>query len=172
MSCQRPGTKLDLTKLRSVQRTLHQSPKSLLHNISRHVSVSNTLSVSSSSNLFFQRTHLQPWYAHSSRPFALSFSSSSSGSQGSDGDGKEDGNNNAKPEAEDAEGETQEQPTPTPVNFPMGALTTMTVPEIFPNIPVIAISRNPVFPRFVKMIEVSCQEINILSMNFANKVRM
>lgn len=32
---------------------------------------------------------------------------------------------------------------------------TMTVPEIWPNVPVIAINRNPVFPRFIKIIEVS-----------------
>ena len=31
---------------------------------------------------------------------------------------------------------------------------TMTVPEVWPNVPVIAINRNPVFPRFIKIIEV------------------
>lgn len=41
------------------------------------------------------------------------------------------------------------------VNYPIGALTTMSVPEDFPNVPVIAVRRNPVFPRFVKMIEVT-----------------
>ncbi|XP_063776157.1 lon protease homolog, mitochondrial [Pseudophryne corroboree] len=34
------------------------------------------------------------------------------------------------------------------------ALTPLTVPEVFPNVPVIPVSRNPVFPRFVKIIEV------------------
>lgn len=34
------------------------------------------------------------------------------------------------------------------------ALTPLIVPEVFPNVPVIAVSRNPVFPRFVKIIEV------------------
>ncbi|XP_040181658.1 lon protease homolog, mitochondrial [Rana temporaria] len=34
------------------------------------------------------------------------------------------------------------------------ALTPLVVPEVFPNVPVIAVSRNPVFPRFVKIIEV------------------
>ncbi|XP_065352097.1 lon protease homolog, mitochondrial isoform X1 [Cloeon dipterum] len=33
--------------------------------------------------------------------------------------------------------------------------TTVTVPEVWPHVPVIAISRNPVFPRFIKMIEIS-----------------
>nr|XP_019936132.1 PREDICTED: lon protease homolog, mitochondrial [Paralichthys olivaceus] len=36
----------------------------------------------------------------------------------------------------------------------MTALTTMMVPEVFPNVPLIAVSRNPVFPRFIKIIEV------------------
>ena len=31
---------------------------------------------------------------------------------------------------------------------------TKTVPEVWPNVPVIAINRNPVFPRFIKIIEV------------------
>lgn len=42
-----------------------------------------------------------------------------------------------------------------PMNPLLGALSTMNVPEIFPRVPVIAVSRNPVFPRFVKMIEVT-----------------
>ena len=48
-------------------------------------------------------------------------------------------------------------------NFsPVGALTTMSIPEFLPVVPVIAISRNPVFPRFVKMIEVR-SIFNVLS---------
>lgn len=31
---------------------------------------------------------------------------------------------------------------------------TMMVPEIWPSVPVIAITRNPVFPRFIKILEV------------------
>ena len=42
----------------------------------------------------------------------------------------------------------QEYPTMTT------ALATMTVPDFFPNVPVIAVKRNPCFPRFIKMIEV------------------
>lgn len=37
----------------------------------------------------------------------------------------------------------------------MTALTPMMVPEVFPNVPLVAVSRNPVFPRFIKIIEVS-----------------
>ena len=35
------------------------------------------------------------------------------------------------------------------------AITTITVPEFFPDVPVLALSRNPLFPRFVKMLEAS-----------------
>lgn len=35
------------------------------------------------------------------------------------------------------------------------ALTPLLVPEHFPNVPLIAVTRNPVFPRFIKIIEVS-----------------
>lgn len=42
-----------------------------------------------------------------------------------------------------------------PYNEPqMTALTPMMVPDVFPNVPLIAVSRNPVFPRFIKIIEV------------------
>lgn len=39
----------------------------------------------------------------------------------------------------------------------------MTVPEHWPNLPVIAINRNPVFPRFIKIIEITNpQLINLI----------
>ncbi|XP_040896960.1 lon protease homolog, mitochondrial [Toxotes jaculatrix] len=41
----------------------------------------------------------------------------------------------------------------------MTALTPMMVPEVFPNVPLIAVSRNPVFPRFIKIIEVRNKEL-------------
>lgn len=34
---------------------------------------------------------------------------------------------------------------------------TITVPEVWPHLPVIAVKRNPVFPRFMKIVEVSFQ---------------
>ena len=36
----------------------------------------------------------------------------------------------------------------------MVALSPMTVPEVWPRVPVIAVRRHPLFPRFIKMIEV------------------
>lgn len=41
------------------------------------------------------------------------------------------------------------------VNPLTGALTAVTVPEVWPQVPVIAIARNPVFPKFIKIVEVS-----------------
>uniref|UniRef100_A0AAY4CZ94 Lon protease homolog, mitochondrial n=1 Tax=Denticeps clupeoides TaxID=299321 RepID=A0AAY4CZ94_9TELE len=41
----------------------------------------------------------------------------------------------------------------------MTALTPMMVPEVFPNVPLIAIGRNPVFPRFIKIIEVKNKQL-------------
>ncbi|CAI9717414.1 lon protease homolog, mitochondrial [Octopus vulgaris] len=39
------------------------------------------------------------------------------------------------------------------------ALTTLSVPDVFPKVPIIPVSRNPVFPRFVKMIEVANKDL-------------
>ena len=68
------------------------------------------------------------------------------------GDGEEEGR--AEGEAEEEAADDNASPTPQPAGPLMGALSTMTVPEIFPRVPVIAIGRNPIFPRFVKMLEV------------------
>ena len=65
-------------------------------------------------------------------------SSSSSGNDGGDSDGPSD----------------SDQPVVPVYSKPMGALTPMTVPEVWPILPVIAVSRNPVFPKFIKIVEV------------------
>ena len=65
---------------------------------------------------------------------------------GNDGsDGEEDG------DALEHTGSVPEMPS-SPGIMP---LSPMTVPEVWPRVPVIAVKRNPVFPRFIKMIEVS-----------------
>lgn len=43
----------------------------------------------------------------------------------------------------------------TPGGFASSALSPINIPDFFPNVPVIAINRNPVFPKFVKLIEVT-----------------
>ena len=73
-------------------------------------------------------------------------SNAASGAQGSEGDGEDD------PDNIDAEPQIV-----SPVsNYPVGAIATLSVPEVFPNVPVIVTNRFPIFPRFQKIIEV-CQ---------------
>ncbi|XP_008406402.1 lon protease homolog, mitochondrial isoform X1 [Poecilia reticulata] len=62
----------------------------------------------------------------------------------------EDGGENAASGGDESGGNGE-----APYSGPqMTALTPMMVPEVFPNVPLIAVSRNPVFPRFIKIIEV------------------
>ena len=42
------------------------------------------------------------------------------------------------------------------------AIAPLTVPDFFPELPVIPVRRNPVFPRFIKMIEVNCSILYFL----------
>ncbi|XP_034036080.1 lon protease homolog, mitochondrial [Thalassophryne amazonica] len=74
------------------------------------------------------------------RPARRTFGNRPSGSGGDDGGGDSDG------------GAAYDGPQVT-------ALTPMTVPEVFPHVPLIAVSRNPVFPRFIKIIEVKNREL-------------
>ena len=68
------------------------------------------------------------------------------GAPASAGDGEDDGSSSDSGEPP-MYSQTEQFPSST-------ALAPMTVPEIFPQVPVIAVKRNPVFPRFIKMIEV------------------
>ncbi|XP_040273691.1 lon protease homolog, mitochondrial [Bufo bufo] len=65
----------------------------------------------------------------------------------SSGDGGEDEGGNRGEDGAGAEEAAYGAPIVT-------ALAPLIVPEVFPNVPVIPVSRNPVFPRFVKIIEV------------------
>ena len=74
--------------------------------------------------------------------FSSSSSSSSDGDDGEGGGGSDDGS-----------------PVPDVTvggDLPPSvvALSPMTVPEVWPRVPVIAVRRHPLFPRFIKMIEV------------------
>ena len=41
-----------------------------------------------------------------------------------------------------------------PAKIHQHAIASVSIPDNFPEVPVLAISRNPIFPRFVKMLEV------------------
>ncbi|XP_073700088.1 lon protease homolog, mitochondrial [Garra rufa] len=68
----------------------------------------------------------------------------------------EDGAESSAGSAGDDESGGDEGPYSPPQ---MTALTTMLVPEVFPNVPLIAVNRNPVFPRFIKIIEVKNKQL-------------
>ncbi|XP_065100500.1 lon protease homolog, mitochondrial [Paramisgurnus dabryanus] len=67
----------------------------------------------------------------------------------------EDGAENSSGSAGDESGGDEGPYTPPQ----MTALTPMIVPEVFPNVPLIAVNRNPVFPRFIKIIEVKNKQL-------------
>ncbi|CAB4003333.1 lon protease homolog, mitochondrial-like, partial [Paramuricea clavata] len=69
---------------------------------------------------------------------------SSTGSSGDDG-GDDDGEDVI---IEDRVGDTSADPE-------YGALAPVMVPEVFPRVPLLCVHRNPVFPRFVKMLEIT-----------------
>jgi hypothetical protein len=105
---------------------------SYLSHVSRTLKENNYFSYGGSSN----RNQIA-WYSSSSN--------AASGAQGSEGDGEDD------PDNVDAEPEIL-----SPVsNYPVNAIATLSVPEVLPNVPVIATNRFPIFPRFQKIIEVS-----------------
>ncbi|XP_050951139.1 lon protease homolog, mitochondrial [Labeo rohita] len=68
----------------------------------------------------------------------------------------EDGAESSAGSAGDDESGGDEGPYTPPQ---MTALTPMLVPEVFPNVPLIAVNRNPVFPRFIKIIEVKNKQL-------------
>merc|ERR1719427_1067170 len=69
--------------------------------------------------------------------------------------GKNDGGNNNNDDPDDVAKSEDSPPVITSAGVPnAGALSSITVPENFPNVPIIAVNRNPVFPRFIKMIEI------------------
>lgn len=52
-------------------------------------------------------------------------------------------------------------PSSNPVSLVMPSMTQLApiqVPDFFPKVPLIAVSRNPLFPRFIKMIEVKLND--------------
>ncbi|KAM9461871.1 lon protease homolog, mitochondrial [Clarias gariepinus] len=68
----------------------------------------------------------------------------------------EDGAESSSPNGDEAGGDGAESGAAPPH---ITALAPMMVPEVFPNVPLIAINRNPVFPRFIKIIEVKNKQL-------------
>ena len=74
-------------------------------------------------------------------------SPSSAGSSGDDGDDNDGGDDGEDVIIEDKVGDTN-------INPEYGAIAPVMVPDVFPRVPLLCVHRNPVFPRFVKMLEV------------------
>ena len=71
----------------------------------------------------------------------------------SSGGGDGDDNKNREPNDEIKDANSQTLPLPSLV-----ALAPIQIPENFPKVPLVAISRNPLFPNFIKMLEVCYHE--------------
>ena len=83
------------------------------------------------------------------------FCSASDDSGISDGSESDATSQNSDDDGSDSEPEIIQDTGPDfTTQTPIAALSTMTVPDEWPNVPVIAVKRHPVFPRFIKMIEV------------------
>jgi hypothetical protein len=74
----------------------------------------------------------------------------------------DDGNEAAAAAPAEPEAAVEDENYPSHHSLP----TTIIVPEVWPNVPVIAVNRNPVFPRFIKMIEVFNSNCYIIFLNF------
>lgn len=111
-----------------------------LRNFTRYLSCASNIVTNSSSGVHGNYCN----YSHSGKlPAFLSkrhFSAQKSGSDGEDDPAK------AAPEAHPEADEY-------PVHQALPA--TVVVPEVWPHLPLIAVNRNPVFPRFIKLIEIT-----------------
>jgi hypothetical protein len=76
------------------------------------------------------------------------FNSNSSSSGGS--------NNNNNDDPSDSDLPPMGSPPPVPT---MNALAPIQIPDFYPKVPIVAVSRNPLFPRFVKMLEITNKDL-------------
>ena len=67
----------------------------------------------------------------------------------------EGGSSSGEVERHEEEEEEELDLVPHPFSRRSGSLAEVTVPEDFPEVPVLALSRQPLFPKFVKILEVS-----------------
>jgi hypothetical protein len=82
------------------------------------------------------------------------FSTSGDGSSSSDDSWASSSNNESSDGSSSDEGPGVPDGGESDLTPPLVALSPMTVPEVWPRVPVIAVRRHPLFPRFIKMIEV------------------
>ena len=73
-------------------------------------------------------------------------------SEGTSGNGNDDGDGGDK--KDDGAEVVIEDKAGAKVDPSLGALAQVVVPDVFPEVPLLPVHRNPVFPRFIKMMEV------------------
>lgn len=74
-------------------------------------------------------------------------------SEGASGNGNDDGDGGDKKD-DGTEVVIEDKSAGAKVDPSLGALAQVVVPDVFPEVPLLPVHRNPVFPRFVKMMEV------------------
>ena len=137
--CNRAGLKSTVVSRKSLhQQRLHNRAPALcaMHNRPDHWCVNQTnawLLTSSDCRSFHTTRHL--WADETS---------SGNDSDGADSD--DEGSSAAEPPQQEIVSEKI---------YPMRAIASKGIPDVFPEVPLIAISRFPIFPNFVKLVEVS-----------------
>lgn len=86
-----------------------------------------------------------------------SHSSSGQSSEGASGSGNDNGDGGDK--KDDGAEVVIEDKAGVKVDPAQGALAQVMVPDVFPEVPVLPVHRNPVFPRFVKMMEITDKDL-------------
>ena len=104
------------------------------------------MKISSTINSTSLVKHRQPFWHH------LAVFRAYSSSSGADEGGEEDGDEKKSEDEQDSDGE-EGLSLLAPI-VKQYAVAPVTIPDKFPEVPVLPITRNPIFPRFVKMLEV------------------
>lgn len=115
----------------------------------RHTSLLNR-TIHRSQQLLHSHSRWQVSVSHWSR----AYSSSSGKENDGEGKGEEEEEGGSESEQEGSESEENLGLEMLPVSR-HHAIAPINIPDDFPDVPVLPITRNPVFPRFVKMLEVS-----------------
>lgn len=118
--------------------------------------ISNRLLSAEQSSRLVRASSVQQLQVQSSRGFSLSSRLLDENANGKKDD--DDPPEKKKDEAEESKAaeESSHGSSSSPVQTPsMSALAPIQLPDFFPQVPCIAISRNPLFPRFIKMIEIT-----------------
>ncbi|KAJ7365796.1 Lon protease mitochondrial [Desmophyllum pertusum] len=84
--------------------------------------------------------------------------SSGQSSEGASGNGNDDGDGGDKKD-DGTEVVIEDKSAGAKVDPSLGALAQVVVPDVFPEVPLLPVHRNPVFPRFVKMMEISDKQL-------------